>query len=415
MVRYKMIGRDVDLNITQYRTWVVEDEPDLTGQFYTGLKSGTNPFVDIQAYAILDSSVIADFNFPLNISFPDIITWSPMKKVLPAAVYEGQIAVIDGYVDGYDGYQGSVYIFGGKYSDTILRANLNRPAEWEITSGVLPSPISGSQLAIIDGYIYLFGGADTQSTDHIYSASVTNPLEWTDHGPLLPRKVQNSQLAIIDGYIYLFGGYEITHATAAILRASASNPLSWQDTGSTLPVPLYNSQLAIIDNNVCLFGGQNFDGYAANNIFTASLNDPTTWSTSLYVLPFETCCGQFFTVGDKGYLIAPTNTANYNEKYQTKILQCNLNTPFQWGDSGKTIPGNVSSSHLAVIYDRAFLFGGNGNSAIFANNYMLKYSFTNPSVIAYGNVTRTQYNNTPNKLDLFKVLGFPPWKTDYGS
>ena len=412
MVRYKMIGRDVDLNITQYRTWVVDNEPDFSAQYYTGLKSGNNPFVDVQAYAILDSSVIADFNFPFNISFPDVVTWSPMKKVLPEALYEGQIAIIDGY-DGYDGYSGSVYIFGGKYSNSILKASLSRPAEWQV-AGHLPSAISGSQLAIIDGYIYLFGGADTQSTDHIYSASISNPLDWTDHGPLLPKRLQNSQLAIIDNYIYLFGGYEITHATSAILRAPANDPLNWVDTGMTLPIPLYNSHLGIIDNNVYLFGGQNFDGNPVNSIFTASLSNPTTWSTSLFILPFEVCCGQFFTIGDKGYLITPTNAA-VNEKYQTKILQCSLSSPLQWGDTGKTIPGNVSSSHLAVIYDRAFLFGGNGNSAIFANNYMLKYSFTNPSVVAYGNVTRTQYNNTPNKLDLFKVLGFPPWKTDYGA
>lgn len=415
MVRYKMIGRDVDLNITQYRTWVVDNAPDFEAQYYTGLKSGSNPFVDIQAYAILDNSVIADFNFPLNISFPDIVTWSAMKKTLPTSVYNGQLAIIDGYVDGYDGYEGSVYIFGGKYSDSILRANLSRPTEWYVMNTTLPNVVSDSQLAIIDGYIYLFGGADTQSTDHIYSASVTNPLNWIDHGPLLPKRVQNSQLAIIDGYVYLFGGYEITHATASILRAPTSNPLAWQDTGNTLPIPLYNSHLAIIDTNVYLFGGQDFDGYAINSIFTAPLTNPTTWSTSFYTLPLEACSGQFFTVGDKGYLISATAAANYNEKYQTKILQCNLNTPLQWGDSGKTVPGNVTSSHLAVIYDRAFLFGGNGNSAIFANNYMLKYSFINPSVIAYGNVTRTQYNNTPNKLDLFKVLGFAPWKTDYGS
>ena len=409
MVRYKMIGKDVDLNITQYRTWVVDNEPDFNAQFYTGLKSGDNPFVDVQAYAILDSSVIADFNFPLNISFPDVVTWSPMKKVLPEATYEAQIAVID----GYDGYEGSVYIFGGKYSSNILQANLSRPTEW-YNVGSLPNAISGSQLAIIEDRVYLFGGADTQSLNNIYSASIYDPLNWTDHGPLLPRRIQNSQLAIINGYIYLFGGYEITHATAAILRAPANDPLNWVDTGMTLPTPLYNSHLAIIDNNVYLFGGQDFDGYAVNSIFTASLSNPTAWSTSLFILPFEVCCGQFFTVGDKGYLITPTNAA-VNEKYQTKILQCSLSSPLQWGDTGKTVPGNVASSQLAVIYDRAFLFGGNGNSAIFANNYMLKYGFTNPSVVAYGNVTRTQYNNTPNKLDLFKVLGFPPWKTDYGS
>ena len=33
---------------------------------------------------------------------------------------------------------------------------------------------------------------------------------------------------------------------------------------------------------------------------------------------------------------------------------------------------------------------------------------------AYGALTRTQYNATSDAFDLFKLLGFPAWKTNYG-
>jgi hypothetical protein len=408
-----MLAQDPDVNFTQYRTWVVDGEPDLTAQYYTGLKAGDNPLINISAYAILDNNVVANFNYPQVNSFFSIVDWVSTKKVLPESIYDGQIVVVDGYVDGYDGYEGYAYLLGGKYSDKIYRARLSRPTEWEDTGATLPNYLSGAQLAIIGDKIYLFGGSDTQSLDNIYSAEVTNPLIWTDHGSLLPRRINNAQLAIVDGYIYLFGGYEITHPTAAILRASAADPLTWVDTGNTLPIPLYNSHLAIIDNNIYLYGGQNFDGYAINSIFVASTSNPLSWSTSLYNLPYEICGGQFFTVGEKGFMISPGSSPG--GKYRTSILQCNLNAPLQWGDTGRVVPGNVSFSHLAIIYDRIFLFGGNGSSVIFADNNLLKYNFTDTSIVAYGNVTRTQYNNTLNKLDLFRVLGFAPWKTDYGA
>jgi hypothetical protein len=52
---------------------------------------------------------------------------------------------------------------------------------------------------------------------------------------------------------------------------------------------------------------------------------------------------------------------------------------------------------------------------IFANASILKYNLGSVTVIDYGLVTRTLYNGTLDKLSLYSVLGFAPWKTDYGS
>lgn len=57
MVSYKMLGRDLNASPIQYRTWVVPDQPDYTGQFYTGDKSGPEPLVDITAYAIFNRKI----------------------------------------------------------------------------------------------------------------------------------------------------------------------------------------------------------------------------------------------------------------------------------------------------------------------------------------------------------------------
>lgn len=415
MTRYKMLGRDVDATPTQYRTWVVEGSPDFTGDFYTGLKSGDRPFEDIKAY-LIDGYSNLDFNFPISTA-PHLINWVTTEKELPEPIYGGQLFILDGYVDGhndgYDGYNtGYVYIVGGKLSNKIWRASLNKPTEWVDTGDILPSSLYGSQLAVINDRIYLFGGESDLILDTVYSASIYSPTDWINHGSCLPKPLKKSQLAIINDDIYLFGGYSVNGAVDVIFKSSSADPLSWQDTGLTLPMALYESHLGIVNNNVYLFGGQTSTNTQSSAILMASLDDPTAWF-QLGNLPYPMSGGEFFTVGDKGYLISPGPA--HPKNFRTKIFRCNLSSPTQWVNTQKYIPGTIYDSHLAIIYDRIYLFGGNGMSIIFACNSLIKYDITDPTVIAYADITRTQYNNTSNKLDLFKLLGFPNWKTDYGS
>lgn len=398
MVRYKMLGRDVNASPTQYRTWIVDDQPDFAGNFYTGLKSGPDPLINIEAYAIFDDTAIANFNLP------NALHWKTTKRVLPAAVADSQLAIIDGYA----------YLFGGKISGRIYKADINKPADWFDTGAQLPSPLYGSQLSIINDTIYLFGGNDGLASDHIFSAPTSDPLSWTDHGSQLPDKVHNAQVIVIDDNIYLLGGRNLTNAVDTIFTATIADPLSWTDTGAKLPNPLYASQVAIIGDFVYLFGGLISAGSPIRFVYSAPLNDPTNWN-NVNFLPYAICSGQFFTVGSNGYLITPGAVTSSPKSKGTRILRCNLSAPTQWVDTLWSVPGEVSESQVAIIYDRIFLFGGNGSSVIFANGSCLKYKLGTVAVVNYGNITRVEFNNTPNKLDLFKVLGFPYWKTNYGS
>jgi N-acetylneuraminic acid mutarotase len=398
MVRYKMLARDVNSSPVQYRTWIVEDQPDFEAIQYTGLKSGSNPFVDVSAYIIYDDTAVVDFNLP------NPLQWDTTKKVLPAALGDSQLAII-----GED-----IYLFGGKISGKIYKANINNPTDWVDTGAQLPTPLYGSQLLIINDIIYLIGGNDSSCTDHIFSASVLDPLTWTDHGSRLPDKIQNAQAIIVNSQIYLLGGKNMNEPQNTIFTASVSDPLTWANTGTTLPTALYGSQVAIIGDHIYLFGGLLLTNTPVENIYSAPLNDPTNWITANH-LPYPICNGQFFAIGNKGYLITPGVVSTNPKSKGTRILRCDLSSPTQWVDTRKYVPGEVSESQVAIIYDRIFLFGGNGSSVIFANSSELKYKYSSTDVINYGTVTRTEVNNTPDKLDLFRVLGFPYWKTDYGA
>ena len=411
MLRYKMLGRDINSIPTQYRTWIVPNTPDLTGALYTGLKSGSSPMVDISAYAITDDTVIADFDLPLPMSWrsgpPEIIIDFPIRKVLPASIEDSQLAIIDGYA----------YMFGGKITASIYRATLDNPADWIDTGATLPTPLYGAALAIVDGYIYLFGGNNGNNasggggtTNTIFSAPVSNPLAWTNHGNLLWQPTQNSALGMYNGNLYLFGGISISSPTNSIHTASVSNPLLWTDTGAKLPVPLYGSNLAQINGNWMLFGGQTSHNTAVNNIFSASISSPTSWSMDGY-LPYETAFGRFFTIGNQGYIIGPMVTALAGSL--TSILQCQLDAPTLWIDTGQFVPAVLSHSQLAIMYDRVWLLGGSGESAVFACNQQLKYPYYSDAVLAYGNKTRTIFQSTDNLNNPYQALCFPYWVTDY--
>lgn len=44
---YLMRGIDVDCGSLTYRTWVVQDAPDLSGSEYTGVRCGSTPLSEI--------------------------------------------------------------------------------------------------------------------------------------------------------------------------------------------------------------------------------------------------------------------------------------------------------------------------------------------------------------------------------
>jgi hypothetical protein len=413
MVRFKMVGRDINSNPTQYRTWIVSGQPDYAAQFYTGLKSGPNAFVDVFAVEIDNPTVVANFNLPiptdwyqidnqLNVSFP-------IRKVLPATMESGHFCILDGYA----------YVFGGKVTNQIFQCNLNNPGDWIVTDGYLPSILYGASLAITDGYIWLFGGNNGNESDMgrgvldtVYAAPLSNPLQWTNYGSRLPRHLQYSNLAITGGQIYLFGGQEINDASNVIFTAPTSNPLNWTDTGARLPTSVYKSAFGQVNGNFMIFGGLLFPDTPSNLIWSAPVSSPLNWAVT-GALPYECALGKFINIGGDGYIFTPTVSPTPTTSF-CNILQANLQVnPNLWYDIQKTIPANLSNSNIAVIYDRIWFFGGSGLTAMFACNQQLKYSFIEPKVYNYGFISRTVFQATDNINNPLLALSIPWWLTDY--
>lgn len=420
MVRYKMVGRDINAIPTQYRTWVVPNTPDLTGALYTGPKSGPNALVDITAYAIVDDNIIVDFNLSLPSqwqSIPDTPFDFPGRRVLPDQVSDGALAVIDGYI----------YIFGGKVTDKIYRSTVADPGTWVDTGATLPTPLYDSSLAIVGDTIYLFGGnlgdyVNSQfAVDTIFTAPVSDPLTWTNQGSLLPRKLHSSHLGMANGYLFLAGGQETNTATDLIFTASTSDPLNWSIASGTLPGPLYGGTIIQSNDFWYILGGQIFPDEVVNTIFRAPVSAPFIWQPFGF-MPYATSYGAFFPFGNDGYYIGPAVGDGYDAATTfTPIVQVPLNSLTQWIDIRQYVPAVLSHSQTAIIYDRLWFFGGSGMSAIFACEQLIKYPIYtnyvelqyNTTVVAYGTITRTIMQSSDNLDNPFLVLGIPYWKTDY--
>jgi hypothetical protein len=103
----------------------------------------------------------------------------------------------------------------------------------------------------------------------------------------------------------------------------------------------------------------------------------------------------------------------------TPIIQSNLTSPdtfvnVRGQNNPGYVPGVISHSQMAIIYDRVWFFGGSGLTAVFACNQELKYSVSDPTAIAYANSSRVALRSYASNLENpFQILCFPYWLTDY--
>lgn len=402
MVKYKMTGKDMDMPPCDYgnpylprylyRTWIVNNSPDYSGAQYSGPKSGNLPLEDVLAY-IAPTDGYYDFNYP------ELSSWGESGAYLPNIdTYYSQVVINDGYA----------YLLGGVQSNDIYKASINNPLSWA-HDGYLNEAIYGSQSAIIDGYTYLFGGigSDGYYVNSIYYANISAMNSWTKDVNTLPITLAHSQLAIIDGYIYLFGGETGYFApTNSILRASITSPKIWTNIGYYLPDKVAGSQVCVLDGYVYLIGGIDSNKNAINKIYKASKSNLTSWSIS-NTLPIFVAFGQIVVIGDEIYYLGGYGSGG-------SVLKGTWsNSGINFTNLGNKIPGTSVGSQAAIIYDKVYLFGGNGNTSIYCCGNYIKYSFTDPQIQSYG---LNKYNFKLNSYNsLFQLLGFAPWKVDYGS
>ncbi|EFC44818.1 predicted protein [Naegleria gruberi] len=171
------------------------------------------------------------------------------NQTLPYPVASGMLAIVDEYL----------YIFGGLTDDRgttiptykVMRCHLNDLLIWEEVSKVLPRAIYNGVAQVIGDNIYLFGGRVGRlalNSDILYASA--SEMIWQNSYRVLPHPYTESNLFSDDTYLYMTGGFSPTYSELkGISRALKSNPLVWEDINQKLPMPTMGITSTLILNN----------------------------------------------------------------------------------------------------------------------------------------------------------------------
>lgn len=401
MVKYRNIARDINCSIKQYRCWISDNYPGIDGYGFYGSKSGINDFVDYSHYSIKDGYT-GDFLFPLAENV------QRTRYVLPNSVDGASIFVYDGYV----------YLFGGMESNKILRASINDPNIWVDTGATLPVKIYASSLVYnnMTNAVYLLGGCIGDgygtATDNVYYANLTNILAWSTASNILQEPLSHSKSLYLNNTFYLFGGkLSSGFPSKKVYRSSLNTVFGW--IGSLdLPEPIHSTSYLIdeLNNRIYLFGGESTNSWS-NKIYSTTLNlffDLTIVGT----LPYNIAYSNSFIIGNTAYIYTHVSVGN-NQLPFCRILKCPKNQLSSgWVESESYIENNALRSNLAILDDRIYLFGGFNSTNIQTCDQKIYYYYDDLNIAVYDQIT-TQVLKQISYNQIQLKLGFNNWSTNY--
>ncbi|KAF0978756.1 hypothetical protein FDP41_001826 [Naegleria fowleri] len=201
-----------------------------------------------------------------------------------------------------------VYFFGGFVNDDLSNAIYSAPIYdvengWQLLNATLPYPVAAGMTAVINGYLYIFGGitsvytytsgsakpvVSTSVTDKIIRAPLDNLTNWMVVPKVLPSKLHSGHLSIIDKFVYIFGGAtDYRKSDWNIYRALLTDPATWEMTFGLLPFYTANAALVATNSQLFLLGGaRDSNTNAGNYIAVGYKSDPVkSWMASDRVLP----------------------------------------------------------------------------------------------------------------------------------
>jgi hypothetical protein len=121
------------------------------------------------------------------------------------------------------------------------------------TLGELPAPRTDEVAALVDGTIFVLGGADAAEVTLASVVRSTDGAAWADAGTLV-EAVRYPAVATVDGAIFLFGGAREDGPDTTVVQrydpASATTTVVAQ-----LPAPLSHATAVVLGDQVWVLGG----------------------------------------------------------------------------------------------------------------------------------------------------------------
>ena len=273
-------------------------------------------------------------------------------------------------------------------SDKIYVATISSGTligSWTESSFTLPQPLWGARAISVLDYIYIIGGATTDSPDdasnkvYCLKLNAIGDIASVTEVANLPEARNGHDVTTYDSKIYVTGGYDASHTLKSTVYCATVNLNgslgAWQ-TQTPLPVAIANHTSLCTHGIIGVMGG--FDGELQTNRFYSANPDDAqlSWSMSSTMLFERNQDGDAFVINDKMYFAGGLNllgvVTNY-VRYATiltgseKVKKASfISSPFDIGtektiqDMAYTLTYAQETASYEMLYrvaDNDMLFG----------------------------------------------------------
>lgn len=160
------------------------------------------------------------------------------------------------------------------YSSSLSFVEGVENSTWELGSDM---PVSKTEItgALLDGKIYVIGGADYREDGALNTVEIYDPEddEWTEGTPL-PYDLDHAPSVIYDGKIYVVGGFLQDKITTD--KMLVYNPVTDQWTeGTPLPEPRCCHVAEVVYGTIYVISGLDFDHNPVASTFAYNIKNDT--------------------------------------------------------------------------------------------------------------------------------------------
>lgn len=239
-----------------------------------------------------------------------------------------------------------------------------------------------------------------QGTNVVYEGKRLSPLNLFFH--------KNSQVGgqsdfisvyysdLIGDYFYAYGTKDDLggYSSAKIYRAHKDTPTNWAYTGADLDTGSVDGLVYSDSGGIFVIGGTGTGNTVLDSIDTATLAAPTTFTTSVNVLPAPRVFGMLAKVGTDLYLYGGSADGTVSEN---TIYSSTTADPTTWVDTTDTLPIPIHSGTVYVDNSYVWIFGGNDSTGAGQLNTIYRAPIGTPT-------TFTSVGTLPYAIDGAKVF-----------
>jgi N-acetylneuraminic acid mutarotase len=262
---------------------------------------------------------------------------------------------------------------------------------WNNSNNSLPQALDDASTVENNGYVYLFGGTNSNPTNTVYSAPLNSDGSvgaWATSSNSLPQAISNATSVVYNGYVYVMGGGDVNGNyvnTIYYAKLSSNGSIgTWATSSNSLPQQLYKPTSVVYNGYVYVMGGETNSGYS-NIVYSAPLNNAGligSWNTSANLLPQGATNSTAVVHNGYVYVMGGNNNGTYiNSDYYAQLG--NTGSAGSWNNASNNLPQNLKGATSIQMNGYVYVMGGLTNSNGYLNNvYYAKLASLNTANVS---------------------------------